>query len=375
MNRKLDFDIFDNTDDRIAEKLISDSVLSDEEKERIFMMSRKKLKKRMRKNQNDTSARYAAADNREEFGTENKRKSNISYTQDNEQLRKIKISRFTTIASAAACLIVVCGVTGMLHSLNGADDDTDSVHAPAVSMTSAVSDDSPDVISSEPESSSAENDSYEDPKKNEDSKADDTAPKKTVTTASTAEPINVNVGADESKPDNGNDSQTDMSQYIDIANGLINDMDTLYLLSIGGGVSYDLSQETYSVTNPESPYCNEFGVLEYNLVNDPKFKSTADINEFISSTVTDDFKAHSIFNDILDPGSSKFVDNNGNLYGLYSLSSRAGGGGYSGFTATTITDVTDSSFTAVLTEDTEGGAKIVLKVVNENGIWKVDEQY
>lgn len=92
MNRKLDFDIFDNTDDRIAEKLISDSVLSDEEKERIFMMSRKKLKKRMRKNQNDTSARYAAADNREEFGTENKRKSNISYTQDNEQLRKIKIS-------------------------------------------------------------------------------------------------------------------------------------------------------------------------------------------------------------------------------------------------------------------------------------------
>lgn len=373
MNKKIDFDIFDNTDDRIVEKLANNSILSKEEKERIYNMSKRKIVKKIRKSQNVLSAEHTMVDNQKELDTENERELNTSDVQDTNQPRKIKMSRFATIASAAACLIIVGGVSGILYSLNNVTDDTSSSSSPMTNVTSDISDNSSEVKSNDHESVSLnENDSSADSEE-KDSDASVTTTSSAVTT--TIAPV---VDDDISKPksDDSNNTQADMSQYIDISNDLINDMNTLYFLCIGGGVSYDLSQETYSVDNPESPYCNEEGYLVYNLVSDQNFKSTADISNFTSNTITDRFKNASNFNDILDPGSPKFVDYNGNLYGLYNLSTSAGGRGYSGYTTTSITDITYISFTAVLTDDpaSEDGSKITLKIVNENGTWKVDEQ-
>lgn len=357
MNRKIDFKILENADRRTTEKLSNIPVLSKEEKERIFMNSQKKLKSMTSENQRENNVDKEVSDN---FNTDSK-----SYAKE------IKLNRYKPVISAAACIIAVVGISGTLLFMHNKNTDKNMVDSSADSFVSVA------AVTTNNENSDSENPVVTNKTEPDESVAD-----------SKSDDVNDSLyklftGPDESvadsKSDDNSGSQSKNSEYLDISNKLIKDLNTLYFMGIGGGVSYDLSHDPYYVSDPDNPYCEEEGKVRYDYVSDENYRSTEDIRNFINNTVTEKYtgdSAHLWVNSILNPECPMFVDYNGSLYGLKYLAEHSGGRGYVGYTATEIKDVTDTSFIAYVTADPEAAPDdhYEMKVVKENGVWKVDEE-
>ena len=375
MNRKIDFKILENADRRTTEKLSNVPVLSKEEKERIYMKSLKKLNS-------------MTAEKNDEY-TENQRKNNVDKefsdnfnTDTKSSAKEIKLNRYKPIISAAACIIAVVGISGTLlfmhnknidkNMMDSSTSDSFVSEAAADSSVSEISKDSENTDSeieaqttsvSDNESSVEVSEHIEIPDSESPVVTNKTEPDESVA---------------DSKSDDNSGSQSKNSEYLDISNNLIKDLNTLYFMGIGGGVSYDLSHEPYYVYDPHIPFGEE-GEVRYDYVSDENYRSTEDIRNFINNTVTEKYtgdSAHTWVNSILDPACPMFVDYNGSLYGLKYLAEHSGGRGYVGYTATEIKDVTDTSFIAYVTADPSADPDdhYEMKVVKENGTWKVDEE-
>jgi hypothetical protein len=146
------------------------------------------------------------------------------------------------------------------------------------------------------------------------------------------------------------------AEYQDIALQLMNTLNSVDMLG-GGAFTFD-SSDTFTENN-----------REFAKVSDTRFFSTDDIKEFMEYSLTENLISEH-YSSLVSGDEAKFVDVNGTLYG--DTSARGCGFPWTD-TPVVISDITDSSFTATAEYDDYGAASLMtLKIVNENGVWKID---
>ena len=314
------FDILNSADEQTIEALAQKTNLSKAQKDRIFSASMEKFKK-------------AEASGEESFDK--------AYEPSQTADKKIKVRRYAPIISAAACLAVVIGATGIMLALR--NKGTDTFDSSSVKTSSSlISADAADTVSSQagriivnPAESSEEvseteskpTESSEAEKKetqsmpekpNEQVTVTDNTQTQDNTEQSSEEQHTEEQPSQEKQPDNtkpDNDHPTGVIEDDWLTNDYIASIIELkYALEeiqriTNQGISVDYS--VYYDSNFEPIPDEEYPESGYVLVNDAQFNSISAIEEYrsyISSKMTGDTAKKYL--SMLDD----FTEHNGKLY-------------------------------------------------------------
>ena len=126
------------------------------------------------------------------------------------------------------------------------------------------------------------------------------------------------------------------------------------------------STETYLDQDTVFTYDNGY---QYAKVTELNFSSTADMRKYMESVLTDNF-IESNYPDILGTSLPKYIDYNGELYGL---NGARGGSGFGWTGINKITDITSTSFTIVAEYgNLRDSNYMIINAVLDDGLWKID---
>lgn len=187
-------------------------------------------------------------------------------------------------------------------------------------------------------------------KKTNDPTQDNSSSSIISSTVESSEPVSSEPESSESE-NTGAFSET---EAIGIANKLFDDVDKLDRLA-ACAIESDSEQ---SITVDDNQYA---------LVTDEDFASLQDLVNFTKSTITANVSRYS---SLYNGNSTSYVEKDGKLY--VALEGKGCGFYYTG--EATVSDITENSYVAERTYDNYGGvATLEIKVVLEDGAWKVDE--
>lgn len=126
---------------------------------------------------------------------------------------------------------------------------------------------------------------------------------------------------------------------------------------IGGGSSVEVDEST--VLNVDNKY-------PYTKVTDPRFSSVEEVKKYITDAVSGSL-LESRYKVIYEGDPAMFTDSDGSLWFLQG----ARGCGFTFTGEPVVSDVTEDSFTITVKFDDSGAeSTMVVKAVNENGLWK-----
>lgn len=356
--------------------------LTESEREKIFMRSKEKLD--MLKEKENTILTG-------EESSENKTDDKKDKEYDSNE--KIKVSYLKPVISVAACFVLAAGVSAIMFFTDNKKQNIDIKNSSMV-YTESVTDKHSDSVRT------TETTTIKTTKKKPDTTTVTYDMEKSATENTmkntTQNVIHQNQDVATTKPSGTTTEQTkddssktdDLTkekEYKKIAEKLGESLNDIYSMTMGGGVDYDETKvQYYYKCNYKDFLSSEYpdGKYPYNYVSDTRFKSLSDISSYIDSvftkngTYTDCGTARKYFKEtILNKDFPKFIEHNGNLYGLLTLIRRSGGGGFMG-EIEKIEDIKDNSFTAYM--DKGSSDKVIMEIVKENGVWKlnkVDEKF
>ncbi len=389
--KRTGFDIFDNADEKTMEQLAKKTHIPKEKKEDMFAASMEKLRQMERAGTVDIAPQEPPV---------------------NAQYAGIKVRRFMPVVSAAACLIVALGVSGVMLALkdnktseriNSSDLVTSSfTTAEKITSeddTSSETDQSPEAESSRPDdknkqsSADSEEKSPKTESKAESSKPDTEPQPKIITnyedTADNDTDDTQDNNEQQTEPENqtdendNNNNETDDKKDTDehrtgdlpdesvdkieaAAKSLREDLRYTEFISKGlldtdNSVVYDENFEPVSAAAENARYI---------AVTDSRFSSTAEIKAYLSSKLTG--SALSSYSKLVD---EFYRDHNGKLYTLFDHTTEV-------FYAEWVDDglsiynMTETSFDFDAPFKARGGAllgKAVVSATLEGGSWKISK--
>ena len=389
--KRTGFDIFDNADEKTMEQLTKKTHIPKEKKEDMFAASMEKLRQMERAGTVDIAPQEPPV---------------------NAQYAGIKVRRFMPVVSAAACLIVVLGVSGVMLALKdnktgeriNSSDLVTSSFATAEKITSeddtsSETDQSPEAESSRPDDknkqSSADSEEkspkteskaesskpetepqpeiitiYEDTTDNDTDDTQDNNEQQTEPENQTDENDNNNNETDDKK-DTGEHRTGDLpDESVDkieaAAKSLREDLKYTEFISNG------LLDTDYSVVYDENfePVSAASENARYIAVTDSRFSSTAEIKAYLSSKLTG--SALSSYSKLVD---EFYRDHNGKLYTLFDHTTEAF---YDEWVddGLSIYNMTETSFDFDAPFKARGGTllgKAVVSATLEGGSWKISK--
>ena len=389
--KRTGFDIFDNADEKTMEQLAKKTHIPKEKKEDMFAASMEKLRQMERAGTVDIAPQAPPV---------------------NTHYAGIKVRRFMPVVSAAACLIVVLGVSGVMLALKdnktseriNSSDLVTSSFATAEKITSeddtsSETDQSPEAESSRPDDKNKQSsaDSEEKSPKTEskaESSKPDTEPQPEIITIyedttdndtddtqdnneQQTEPENQtdkndnNNNETDDKKDTGEHRTGDLpDEFVDkieaAAKSLREDLKYTEFISNG------LLDTDYSVVYDENfePVSAASENARYIAVTDSRFSSTAEIKAYLSSKLTG--SALSSYSKLVD---EFYRDHNGKLYTLFDHTTEAF---YDEWVddGLSIYNMTETSFDFDAPFKARGGAllgKAVVSATLEGGSWKISK--
>ncbi|MGN0620284.1 MAG: hypothetical protein ACI4I9_00305 [Porcipelethomonas sp.] len=344
MNKSNKLHILDNADDNIIDQLSSFPVLTENEKERMFVMSKRKLNK-LRRNismpdtQNDP-------DETSVNGSEHYRRT-FSYKP------------FLTVA---ACLVVAVGAAGTVHMLKNSgggngivDIDPDPASSAATENTesTAVTEGRKNVTVSK---ETVPEDEYENIERANEIIAQEKAEAERIAEAERE----ADRSAEEEIAMLEMQDQIEQENCKTIALELMNALDKIDRIGGGAGLAYDDSI---------NPYYDEDGNIKYAKVTDTQFGSTFELRNYMDEYFTENL-IDQRYSDILDTDEPRCIDYDDSLY--IDITRPRGCGFFWADSQVYISDVTYNSFTAVAEyEDFGAVSRLSMNIVLEDS-WKID---
>ena len=389
--KRTGFDIFDNADEKTMEQLAKKTHIPKEKKEDMFAASMEKLRQMEREGTVDIAPQDPPV---------------------NAQYAGIKVRRFMPVVSAAACLIVVLGVSGVMLALKdnktseriNSSDLVTSSFATAEKITSeddtsSETDQGPEAESSRPDDKNKQSsaDSEEKSPKTEskaESSKPDTEPQPKIITIyedttdndtddtqdNNEQPTEPEKQTD--KNDNNNnetDDKKDTGEHRtgDLPDGFVDKIEAAAKslredLRNTEFISKGLLDADYSVVYDENfePVSAAAENARYIAVTDSRFSSTAEIKAYLSSKLTG--SALSSYSKLVD---EFYRDHNGRLYTLFDHTIEAF---YDEWVddGLSIYNMTETSFDFDAPFKARGGAllgKAVVSATLEGGSWKISK--
>ncbi len=328
MSKNNQFDILENADDAIVERLAQTAIITDDAKKRMFNMSKKKLSQMQRENNIKT----------------------VDETEAEETVsgvEKYKPKWYRTVASAAACIAVLIGIAGAVVLLKKSGGSGVDEPPPVIQATvSTTSETTAYVSTSQITMSTSNHTTY----------TNSTSTLEAVSTETFTEQTEPSTTAEVIETPAETEQTAANPEYPSIARELFEKITVFEKLS-SSAVDYDFDAK------PD-------GYDGYYLVNNFPYNSVDEMREDLLNTMS--ASSVSRYSSLLDTDAPLYIDTNGSVY----IQPYPRGGLYTNFEYNTIEIIseTDTSFTASVNFDNFGAvSKAVMECAYVNGKWIIDK--
>lgn len=334
MSKNNQFDILENADDAIVDRLAQTALIPDDAKKRMFNMSKKKLSQMQREN--------------------NIRPVDETETEETVSgVEEYKPKWYRTVASAAACIAVLIGIAGAVVLLKKSGGSGVDEPPPVIQATvSTTSETTAYVSTSQITTSTSNHTTYT----NSTFTTNSTSTLEAISTETFTEQTEPPTTAEVSETPAETEQTAANPEYPSIARELFEKITVFEKLS-SSAVDYDFD-------------VNADGYDGYYLVNNFPYNSVEEMREDLLNTMS--ASSVSRYSSLLDTDSPIYIDADGSVY----IQPDPRGGLYTNLLYDTIEIIseTDTSFTASVNFDNFGEvSKAVMECAYVNGKWIIDK--